>query len=484
MDIFFSSLYLIQFVILCISLLLIIFSIYKRKSPSPKLPPGRRGWPIVGETLEYVRACKSGEPEKFIIDRMSNYSTEVFQTSLFGENLLVFCGASGNKFMFSSANKHVTPWWPRSISAALNFPSDMAFLKDDIAKLRAMLPEFLKPEALQRYIPIMDSMAKEHLETSWSPYNEVMVFPLTKEYTIAVACRVFINIKDLEHITRFSNLFSLITKGILSAPIKLPGTAFSHAVREGKLLHEEFLGIIRDRKMELLEKKVPAKEDLLSRMLLVTDHENGRGMNEKLIASQIIGFFIGSYITTSSTITSILRYLAEFPNVYNKVLKEQMEIAKSKGPGELLSWEDIKKMKYSWNVACEAMRLAPPIQGAFREVTTEFTYAGSTIPKGWKAYWTVASTHKNPKYFPDPEKFDPSRFEGNGPAPYTFVPFGGGPHMCLGKEYSRLEILTFIHNVVTKYKWEKVNANEKIVFNPAPSPVNGLLVRIEPLIKN
>ncbi|XP_057785470.1 beta-amyrin 28-monooxygenase-like, partial [Salvia miltiorrhiza] len=145
-------------------------------------------------------------------------------------------------------------------------------------------------------------------------------------------------------------------------------------------------------------------------------------------------------------VTAVMNYLAEFPHIYDEVLKEQMAIAKTKGPNDLLTWEDIEKMKYSWNVARESLRLTPPVQGAFRQTTTEFTYAGFTIPKGWKTFWTVHSSHKNPKYFPEPEKFDLSRFEGSGLAPYTFVPFGGGARMCPGKEYARLEVLVFMQS--------------------------------------
>lgn len=95
-------------------------------------------------------------------------------------------------------------------------------------------------------------------------------------------------------------------------------------------------------------------------------------------------------------------------------------------------------------------------------------------------YWSVHSTHRNPECFVEPEKFDPTRFEGNGPAPYTYVPFGGGPRMCPGKEYARLETLVFIHNVIRKFSWLTILPHEKIIVDPFPKPAHGLTVRLFP----
>ncbi|XP_058185553.1 beta-amyrin 28-monooxygenase-like [Rhododendron vialii] len=119
-------------------------------------------------------------------------------------------------------------------------------------------------------------------------------------------------------------------------------------------------------------------------------------------------------------------------------LKEQPRIVKSKSPSEVLNWEDMQKMKYSWTVACKVMTLEPPSPGSFREALADFTYNGFSIPKGCK-------------------KFDPSRFKVSEPPPYAYVPFGGGFRMCPGKEFARLElILLFMHHLVTRFRWEKL----------------------------
>ncbi|KAF5201641.1 Beta-amyrin 28-monooxygenase [Thalictrum thalictroides] len=76
-------------------------------------------------------------------------------------------------------------------------------------------------------------------------------------------------------------------------------------------------------------------------------------MTEMDIADKILALLIGGHDGPSSSITFVIKFLAELPHIYNEVRREQIEILKSKGSREFLNWEDIQKMKYSWNVACE-----------------------------------------------------------------------------------------------------------------------------------
>ncbi|XP_059284428.1 beta-amyrin 28-monooxygenase-like [Lycium ferocissimum] len=480
MEFFFLFILSIFFLLVSLSLNLLYFN--KNSSHlAGTLPPGKTGWPFIGETLEFLSTGWKGHPEKFIFDRMSKYSSSVFKTHLLLEKSAVFCGAAGNKFLFSNENKLVQVWWPDSINKV--FPSSVdqntTSINEQGMKVRRLLPNFFKPEALQRYVGIMDSIAKRHFESCWENKSQVQVYPLAKRYTFWLACRLFVSVEDPEHVAKFAKPFDVLAAGLISIPIDLPGTAYNRSIKASNLIRKDLLAIIRQRKIDLAEGKASATQDIMSHMLLTSD-ESGKFMHESEIAAKILGLLVGGHDTASSACTSIVKFLAELPHVYEAVYNEQMEIAKSKAPGELLTWDDLQKMKYSWNVACEVLRLAPPLQGAFREAIADFMFNGFSIPKGWKLYWNSNTTHRNPEFFPEPLKFDPSRFEGSGPAPFTFVPFGGGPRMCPGKEYARLEILVFMHHIVKRFKWQNVIPNEKIIVDPMPVPAKGLPVKLYP----
>ncbi|KAH7860570.1 hypothetical protein Vadar_014987 [Vaccinium darrowii] len=456
------------------------FTLHKPKSSGPNRPPGKTGWPIIGESIQYLILSRKGRQEEFISKRRNKYSSEIFCTSLFGHDMVFFCGPAANKFLFANEGKLVGTWWPNTFDKL--FFSDPSVTSSSItakAKLsRDLISGFLKMNVLQNYVPTMDRVAREHVEKEWEPKagGEVVVHQAVKKLTVDLACQLLVGIEDPEHWAELADRFAGVFAGIASMPIDFPGTTFNKAIKDARFLRKELGVIIRERKTRLEKEGIPTVPDLVSSFLLTTD-EHGKFMTVEDIADKIMGLLIAGFETTSVALTFTIKYLAELPHVYQEVFKEMMEIAKEKTPGELLNWGDIQKMRYTWNVTCEAMRLTPPAQILFKEALTDFTFDGYTIPKGWKVCWSFHSTHIDPEYFPNPEVFDPTRFEGKGPEPYTYVPFGGGQRMCPGKEYVRMEILVFIYNLVQKFHWKKCTPNERIIFK---SPEHGLPICLTP----
>lgn len=161
--------------------LFVLFYRHRSHYTGANLPPGKIGYPVIGETIEFLSTGWKGHPEKFIFDRMTRFSTEVFKTSLVGEPAAVFCGAACNKFLFSNENKLVTAWWPSSVNKV--FPSSLQTSSQaEAKKMRKLLPGFMKPEALQRYIGIMDTIAQRHFSADWDNRSEILTFPLAKRY--------------------------------------------------------------------------------------------------------------------------------------------------------------------------------------------------------------------------------------------------------------------------------------------------------------
>ncbi|CAH9075591.1 unnamed protein product [Cuscuta epithymum] len=304
---------------LCLSLYLLLGN--KKDSPDDHMPPGRTGWPLIGETLEFLSMGWKGHPEKFIFDRMEKYSSTIFRTHLLGEKVAVFCGANGNKFLFSNENKLLQSWWPDQVEKI--FPSaSRTSSKDEALKMKKLLPSFLKPEALQRYVGIMDDLARRHFADGWEDRDQVHAFPLAKRFTFSLACRIFIGLEDPAHVAQFAEPFDVIPPGIFSVPIDLPWTPFRRAINASELIRRELLAaIIKQRKRELAEGTATASQDILSHML-VTSNEDRTFMAEWDIADKILGLLISGHDTASSACAFVVKYLAELPHVYQRVYRE------------------------------------------------------------------------------------------------------------------------------------------------------------------
>ncbi|OUZ99194.1 Cytochrome P450 [Macleaya cordata] len=369
------------FLALAVALIYILsFRFIKVPDPSkPPLPPGNYGWPVFGESIEILKLFRYGKGIEFFKTRMSKHNKNIFKTSLMGEKTIVFCGAAGNKHLFTSEKQSVITCWPK-----------------DFKKLFGLT-----------------KCARRDCE-DWAGRDQVLALPLVKKYAFWIVCEVFTGINDSNWQSKF-----------------------------------------------------------LKEFYILLDDEEGRLFTDEEIANNIIILMHAGH-ETSSSMMMVIKYLAETPECYRRVLEEQREIAMSKGRGELLNKDDLQKMKYSWNVVSEVLRLWPPVLGTFRQAIKDFTDAGFSIPKGWKIWWNPYSTHMNEEYFPDPYRFDPSRFERGAPAPYAYVPFGGGPRMCPGREFARVEILVFMHNLVWRFRWELVFPEEKISIDPMPVSPKGL----------
>ncbi|PRQ30445.1 putative cytochrome P450 [Rosa chinensis] len=123
--------------------------------------------------------------------------------------MAVLYTAAGNKFLFSNENKLVKSWWPANFEKIFA-NSEKTDTTQESIRLRKVLSLFLKPDALHRYIRVMDEVTKQHLDMYWSSSSSssvdyvkeedqkviIKVHLLAKKYTFTLACRLFLNIKD------------------------------------------------------------------------------------------------------------------------------------------------------------------------------------------------------------------------------------------------------------------------------------------------
>ncbi|XP_065869889.1 abscisic acid 8'-hydroxylase 4-like [Euphorbia lathyris] len=440
----------------------------KKVSSSPKLPPGSMGWPFLGETLQLY----SQDPNLFFSTRQSRYG-EIFKTHILGCPCVMLASPEAARFVLV-ANAHLfKPTYPKSKERLIGGSALFFHQGDYHFHLRKLVQSSLLPDSIKEYIPHIESIAISSLY-SWSHDDDghvINTFHEIKKISFQVGILSIFGLLDSNYIEKLNENYHIVEKGYNSFPTNIPGTAYHKALLARRRLRQILSEIICERKEKRLVEK-----DVLSRFLNYRD-QNGNILKEDQIADNIIGVLFAAQDTTASVLTWILKFLHDDQNLLESVKAEQMAIYEAnKAEKKSLSWGQTRNMPLTYRVILESLRMASIISFAFREAIIDVEYKGFLIPKGWKVMPLFRNIHHNPNIFSDPHIFDPSRFEV-APKPNTFIPFGNGVHACPGNELAKLEILIFIHHLVTKFRWKVEGPVNGIEYGPFPVPEGGLPAR-------
>ncbi|KAM3959527.1 uncharacterized protein ACR2FA_006460 [Aphomia sociella] len=179
-------------------------------------------------------------------------------------------------------------------------------------------------------------------------------------------------------------------------------------------------------------------------------------VDDELLVAQCVTFFGAGY-ETSSTILQYLSYeLAKHPAQQNRLIEEVDQYLKRHN--NKLVYECVTELPYVEACINEAMRLYPVLGVITRELIEQYTLpCGAVLDKGVRIHIPVHHLHHNPDNFPEPEEFRPERFYGDEKQyvkPYTYLPFGEGPRICIGMRFAKMQMMAGIITFYKKYRVE------------------------------
>nr|GME08051.1 abscisic acid 8'-hydroxylase 2 [Ipomoea batatas] len=390
----------------------------KREQGRRRLPPGSMGWPYLGETLKFY----TENPNSFFSNRLKRYGN-IFKTHILGCPCVMISSPKAAKTILVSQAELFKPTYPPSKEKMIG-PQALFFHQGSYhSNLKKLILTSFSPAAIRPLVPQIEQILLNFLP-SWCNNNSINALQQMKMYAFEVAMiSVFGSEKELE-VESIKQLYQTLDKGYNSMPLNIIGTPFYKAMKARKQLTETIKRLIEKRR-----EKEHNGGGLLGALLRANNDESGninskdQRLSDSQIADNIIGVIFAAHDTTASVLTWLLKYLHDNLNVL----------------------EDV-------TVIQETLRRASILSFTFREAVEDVEFDGYFIPKGWKVLPLFRTIHHSPDFFPNPEIFDPSRFE-TSPSPNTFMPFGNGVHSCPGNELAKLEMLLLLHHLTTSYRY-------------------------------
>jgi cytochrome P450 len=226
--------------------------------------------------------------------------------------------------------------------------------------------------------------------------------------------------------------------------------------------------------------------DLLSMLMHARDDEgDGAGMTDEQLRDEVMTLILAGHETTANALAWTWYLLAQHPGVERK-LHAELDAVLGGGNGvgaRLPTVEDLPHLRYTEMVFSESMRLYPPAWTVGRLAVKDYTAGGYAIPAGSLVLVSQYVTHRDPRFWPDPLRFDPERWTPGAKESrpqYSYFPFGAGARRCVGEGFAWMEGSLLIAAIARRWRMRLVPTHP-VVEHPRITlrPKHGIRVTLE-----
>jgi cytochrome P450 len=423
--------------------------------PSPRRAPGPRGRFLLGNLLEFRKDVLKllldsqrafGDVVRFrlgpIIVHLVNHPDHIRHVLLTRHDIY-------NKDTRSSAKI-------RSITGEGLLTSNGAFW---LRQRRLMQPTF-SPQRLSRFVGVMAESTTQMLERWTKRVEKDRPLDIASEMmalTFTIVGKALFGADlggEAEMVERASTQTLEYTwrrlEKLVELPEWFPSLANWRFRRSLQALDRVVHRLISERRQS-----GEAANDLLALLLARCDEETGQRMSDEQLRNETLTLLLAGHETTANALSWTWYLLANHPALRRRLAAEVAEVLGDRIPVA----EDLPWLAYTAMVFKEAMRLYPPIWIMERRALMEDTIGGYIIPAGSSVVISPYVTHRDPRLWEDPERFDPERFAPQaveGRDPQCYIPFGLGQRLCIGNHFALMEAQIVLALVVRAFSLDLV----------------------------
>ena len=320
---------------------------------------------------------------------------------------------------------------------------------------RRLLAQGFKPNHLARLLPMQQDVLRELLEgfDRAAQRGPVDVHHQMVRFTLRLVGRSLLgrSMSDGE-LDRIAHAISEIQTFVLQQiiqPYKIPWFRISGETERLQRLRREGDGIVLRYVEERLRQGLVENEFL--KVLLETPyHDTGQPMEQPQAMIELLQLIVAGNETSSIALTWTLYLLARHPRYIGEIRDEVASVI----GGDPIDYRNLHRLDGTMRVINEALRLYPPFWMIDRVALADDEVAGVHIPAGAMVIPYIYGTHRNPAHWQDVETFDPGRFETHRAGerhPFAYIPFGGGPRICIGNNMAITQILLIVVALARRY---------------------------------